>query len=166
MNLTLTDICSVKLTHASIILQSDCLMGLQSLVSLIFLILKHVLLWHLALGLSHPSFLCLWPILYRSVHLMSFPTIYCLRQVFLQCSLSVLSSAKAFYHTTLTFKSMQWSPFSSLLIESRREKKNSTVSAGCYPSWISIAYNFGCLNLKPCSQLWNSKSLSEWVSFN
>ena len=107
--------CSVKLTHASAILQSNCLMGLQSLVSLIFLILKHVLLWHLTLGLSYPSFPCLWPILYSSVHLMPFPTTYCLRQVFLQCSLSVLSSAKAFYHTTLTFKSMQWSPFSSLL---------------------------------------------------
>lgn len=123
MSLTLIDMCSVKLTHASAILQSNCLMGLQSLVSLIFLILKHVLLWHLTLGLSYPSFPCLWPILYSSVHLMPFPTTYCLRQVFLQCSLSVLSSAKAFYHTTLTFKSMQWSPFSSLLIESRRKKK-------------------------------------------
>lgn len=129
MSLTLIDMCSVKLTHASAILQSNCLMGLQSLVSLIFLILKHVLLWHLTLGLSYPSFPCLWPILYSSVHLMPFPTTYCLRQVFLQCSLSVLSSAKAFYHTTLTFKSTQWSPFSSLLIESRRKKNFHPVSS-------------------------------------
>lgn len=129
MSLTLIDMCSVKLTHASAILQSNCLMGLQSLVSLIFLILKHVLLWHLTLGLSYPSFPCLWPILYSSVHLMPFPTTYCLRQVFLQCSLSVLSSAKAFYHTTLTFKSMQWSPFSSLLIECRRKKNFHPVSS-------------------------------------
>lgn len=123
MSLTLIDMCSVKLTHASTnTLKTNLSHGSPNLVSLIFLILKHVLLWHLTLGLSYPSFPCLWPILYSSVHLMPFPTTYCLRQVFLQCSLSVLSSAKAFYHTTLTFKSMQWSPFSSLLIECRRKK--------------------------------------------
>lgn len=35
---------------------------------------------------------------------------------------SVLSSAKAFHHTALTFKSMHQSPFPSLLTESRRGK--------------------------------------------
>lgn len=126
--------------------------------------LKLVLVWNLALVLSHSSLPCLWTILSSSGHLTSFSTSKCLRYVFLQCSLSVLSSAKAFCHTTLTFKSMQQSSFSSLLTESRRKKKNSTLSALRYPSWISIAYNFSCLNLKSCFQLWNSQSASEFQS--
>lgn len=111
MGLTLTDTCLVKLTHGSALFQYNCLMGLQSLVSLIFLILKLVLLWHLALVLSYPPLPCLSPVLYNSGYFMSFPTSYSLRQVFLQSFPPVLSSAKAFYHTTLTFKSVQCSPF-------------------------------------------------------
>lgn len=123
MSLTLIDMCSVKLTHASAILQSNCLMGLQSLVSLIFLILKHVLLWHLTLGLSYPSFPCLWPILYSSVHLMPFPTTYCLRQVFLQCSLSVLSSAKAFLSYNIDLQIHAVEPFFFSIDWMQKEKK-------------------------------------------